>query len=137
MKKMLVALIALVMILASVSAVAEVPTDIYGVVDLAKSMITNDSTDFSMNVEYNEEADLVVFTTIMYTLDWEVLSAAMETPEFQSVGTSLLETTTALKDVVDVCGLSQDVLGLLVSSDGAIVAAYFNNVDVTPLVTGY
>lgn len=137
MKKVLVSLVALVMLIASIGAVAEVPTDIYGVVELAQSMIANESSDFAMNVTYDPNSDLVFFVTTMYSLDWTTLNDAKTLPEFTSVISSLLETNIAMKGVVEACGLSQDVVGVLVTGDGAIVAIYYNDVDITPIVTGF
>lgn len=137
MKKVLVSLVALVMLIASIGAVAEVPTDIYGVVELAQSMIANENSDFAMNVTYDPNSDLVFFVTTMYSLDWTTLNDAKTMPEFASVISSLLETNIAMKDVVEACGLSQDVVGVLVTGDGAIVAIYYNDVDITPIVTGF
>ena len=136
MKKIFALLVALMMML-SVSAVAEQSLDIYGVVELCQSIMPTDSTDFVMEVTYNEEADLVIFCTTLVTMDWDLISSTKDMPEFQTVIDSLLDTNVALKDVVTSCGLEQDVLGIMITSDGAIVAAYYNNVNITDLVTGY
>ena len=136
MKKIFALLVALMMML-SVTAVAEQSLDIYGVVELCQSIMPTDSTDFIMEVTYNEEADVVIFTTTLATMDWELISSTKSLPEFTDVIDSLLATNVALKDVVESCGLPQNVIGLMVTSDGAIVAAYYNDTDITPIVTGY
>jgi len=136
MKKILAALFALVMMLSAFGACAE-NAAIYEVIALAQEAIASDSTDFTMTVSYNEQADIVVFTTVMHTMDWALINSSKHMPEFQNVILSLLDTNIAMKGVVEAYGLPQDVVGLLVTSDGAIVAAYYNDVDITPLVTGY
>lgn len=136
MKKILVVLVALFVMLATFTASAEAPMDVYSVIELARSAIASDSTDFVMDVNYSEEGDVVVFTTVMNTMDWEVIASSKSMPEFQTVITSLLETNIAMKGVFEACELPQNVIGMLVTSDGAIVAVYYNDVDVTSFISG-
>ena len=137
MKKAMAILFAVMLAALGMTACAYAEGDVTLAVALANTTMKS-TEDFTMNIEYNEDADVVVFTAKFTKLSYETfetLSGALNS-EYKKARNNIAETTGALKNLLVTLDCPQNVVGALVTADGVPLALFYNDTDITSSLTG-